>query len=213
MMKKFTVLLSLLFVLALVGCAPSALTASPTEAATSHILTKEEVKELVFTHARVNAADVLNLEVDLDEEAGAIFYDLEFDHQKTEHDYRVDAHSGEILYNNAEPIETKPVEEKPVETEPAEQPPTETKPAEEKPTETTPATTTQKKIGVNAAKNAAFEHAKVKASDAWDVEVDLDTENGKLVYEVSFNVDRYDYEYEIDAYSGKVLRSEKELDD
>ena len=64
-----------------------------------------------------------------------------------------------------------------------------------------------------SAKNAAFKHAKVKASDAWDVEVDLDTENGKLVYEVSFSAGGYEYDYDIDAYSGKVLRSEKERDD
>ena len=38
-------------------------------------------------------------------------------------------------------------------------------------------------------------------------------ENGKLVYEVSFNAGGYDYDYDIDAYTGKVIRSEKERDD
>ena len=89
----------------------------------------------------------------------------------------------------------------------------EEKPAETKPTETKPATTTKKKIGVSAAKKAAFKHANVKSSDAWDVEVDLDTENGKLVYEVSFDAGGFDYDYDIDAYTGKVIRSEKEKDD
>ena len=212
-MKKWTVLLAFLLVLTLVGCASGTPAITPTEAATTHILTKEEVQQIVFSHAKVTAADVLELEVDLDEEDGAIFYDVEFDDKNNEYDYRVDALSGKILYDKAEPKETVPVDAKPAETAPTEAQPAETKPAEEKPAETKPATTTKKKIGVTKAKNAAFEHAKVKASDAWDVEVDLDTENGKLVYEVSFNAGGYDYDYDIDAYSGKVLRYEKELDD
>lgn len=62
-------------------------------------------------------------------------------------------------------------------------------------------------------KQIIFSHAKVKASDAWDVEVDLDTENGKLVYEISFDAGGYEFDYEIDASTGKVLRSEKERND
>jgi uncharacterized membrane protein YkoI len=204
--------------LTLVGCASGTPAITPTEAATPHILTKEEVQQIVFNHAKVTAADVLELEVDLDEEDGAIFYDVEFDDKNNEYDYRVDALSGKILYDKAEPKETVPTETQPTETQPPETQPADTKPAEEKPAETKPAetkpaTTTKKKIGVTKAKNAAFKHANVKASDAWDVEVDLDTENGKLVYEVSFNAGGYDYDYDIDAYSGKVLRYEKELDD
>ena len=212
-MKKWTVLLAFLLVLTLVGCASGTPAITPTEAATPHILTKDEVQQIVFNHAKVTAADVLELEVDLDEEDGAIFYDVEFDDKNNEYDYRVDALSGKILYDKAEPKETVSVDAKPAETAPTEAQPAETKPAEEKPAETKPATTPKKKIGVTKAKNVAFKHANVKASDAWDVEVDLDTENGKLVYEVSFNAGGYDYDYDIDAYSGKVLRSEKERDD
>lgn len=214
-MKKWTVLLAFLLVLTLVGCASGTPAITPTEAATPHILTKEEVQQIVFSHAKVTAADVLELEVDLDEEDGAIFYDVEFDDKNNEYDYRVDALSGKILYDKAEPRETvpAPTETQPDPTEPAQEPPAQTQPADTKPAEPKPSATGKKKIGVTAAKNAAFQHAGIKASDAWDVEVDLDTENGKLVYEVSFDAGGYAYDYDIDAYSGKVLRSEKERDD
>lgn len=211
MKRKLTVVLTLLLVLSLAGCATSAPASNPNENKTPHILTKAEVQEIVFTHANVKAADVVDLEVELDEEDGKIYYDLEFDHKDQEHDYRVDALSGKILYNKTEP---KDIVQQPVETPPAENPPAEQKPAETTPEETKPQTsTTKKKIGVTAAKNAAFKHANVKSSDAWDVEVDLDTENGKLVYEVSFDAGGYDYDYDIDAYTGNVIRSEKERDD
>ena len=36
---------------------------------------------------------------------------------------------------------------------------------------------------------------------------------GRKIYEVTFYKDGYEYEYDIDAESGKVLKFEKELDD
>jgi len=209
MKRKLPVIIAILLVLTLAGCAVSKPVAG-SENTVAHLLTKEEVKTLAFSHAKVEADKVTDLDVELDEEDGIIFYDLEFDHQDTEYDYRVDALSGKILYNKSEPKETVSQQ---VETPTVDIKPEESKPAEEKPAETKPATTTKKKIGVAAAKSAAFKHANVKASEAWDVDVDLDTENGKLVYEVSFDAGGYEYDYDIDAYTGKVLRSEKEKDD
>lgn len=210
MKRKLPVIIAILLVLTLAGCAVSN-PASVNDDTATHILTKEEVKAMAFSHAKVEEAKVTDLEVDLDEDDGIIFYDLEFEYQDTEYDYRVDALSGKILYNKAEPKETASQQ---VDTPPAETGPAETKPAEEKPKETKPATTaTKKKIGVAAAESAAFKHANVKASDAWDVEVDLDTENGKQVYEVTFDAGGYEYDYDIDAYTGKVLRNEKEKGD
>lgn len=213
MKRKLPVIIAILSVLFLAGCASGNPASGNVENTAPHFLTKDEAKEIVFAHAKVKEADVLGLEIELDEEDGAIYYDLEFDHTENEYDYRVDALSGKILYDKAEPRESRPAEPQPTEAQPVETKPAEEKTDDTKPAETKPATSNKKKIGVSAAKNAAFKHAKVKASDAWDVEVDLDTENGKLVYEVSFSAGGYEYDYDIDAYSGKVLRSEKERDD
>ena len=62
-------------------------------------------------------------------------------------------------------------------------------------------------------KKIALDHAKVKEASARDLEVELDKEGSKVYYEVTFEYGGYDYEYEIDAYSGKILHSEKEKDD
>ena len=43
--------------------------------------------------------------------------------------------------------------------------------------------------------------------------MELDKEKGKTVYEVDFEVGSYEYEYEIDAYSGEIVKHEKEYDD
>ena len=63
------------------------------------------------------------------------------------------------------------------------------------------------------AKQIALEHAGVDADKARFDGVELDKEKGKTVYEVDFEVGSYEYEYEIDAYSGEIVKHEKEYDD
>lgn len=67
-------------------------------------------------------------------------------------------------------------------------------------------------IGASKAGSVALSHAGLAKSQVRDFECELDNERGVKVYEVSFDYGRYDYEYEIDAVSGKILRSEKERD-
>jgi uncharacterized membrane protein YkoI len=60
----------------------------------------------------------------------------------------------------------------------------------------------------------ALEHAHLKRDQVDYVKkVELDYEHGRKIYEVTFYKDGYEYEYDIDAESGKVLKFEKELDD
>ena len=43
--------------------------------------------------------------------------------------------------------------------------------------------------------------------------VELDYEHGRKVYEITFYMGGYEYEYDIDAETGKVLKFEKDIDD
>ncbi len=63
------------------------------------------------------------------------------------------------------------------------------------------------------AKAQAFTHAQVNENQVSDLVVELDKENGRLYYEVSFDAAGYEYDYDIDAYTGKVLRHQKERND
>jgi uncharacterized membrane protein YkoI len=71
---------------------------------------------------------------------------------------------------------------------------------------------TQKYIGKEAAISAALAHSGLARSAVRDLKCELDRENGIMVYEVEFESGIYDYEYDIDAITGKVLKSKKELD-
>ena len=48
---------------------------------------------------------------------------------------------------------------------------------------------------------------------AYDMDIELDDEDGKLVYEIEFKSGNMEYDYEIDAVSGAILKHEAELDD
>ena len=68
-------------------------------------------------------------------------------------------------------------------------------------------------IGQDKAAAAAFSHAGIPASDAQRLRVELDYEDGRMVYEVEFNCGGYEYEYDVDAQDGSIVKSEKERDD
>ena len=65
-------------------------------------------------------------------------------------------------------------------------------------------------IGVEAAKNAAFAHAGLDATQVTMGEVDFDYEDGRMVYELEFYANGAEYEYDIDASTGAVVKSSQE---
>lgn len=68
-------------------------------------------------------------------------------------------------------------------------------------------------IGHAKAKSIALNHAGVSENKAYDMEIELDDEDGTLVYEVEFKSGNMEYSYEINAASGAILKHEAEIDD
>ncbi len=67
-------------------------------------------------------------------------------------------------------------------------------------------------ITSDQAKTAALEHAGLDESQVSDVEIDLDRDNGTLVYEVNFTSGNTEYDYHIDANTGEIILSNKAAD-
>lgn len=63
-------------------------------------------------------------------------------------------------------------------------------------------------IGADAAKQAALAHAGTAADQVRCLEAEYDFEDGRMIYEVEFTVNGAEYEYDIDAATGAVLRYE-----
>jgi len=60
-------------------------------------------------------------------------------------------------------------------------------------------------IGKEKAKDIAFKDAGVSSGNVYDLEVELDCDDGKLVYELEFKASGNEYEYEINAKDGKIV--------
>jgi uncharacterized membrane protein YkoI len=69
--------------------------------------------------------------------------------------------------------------------------------------------TTNAKITKDEAKKIAFKDAGVKENEIYDFEIELDRDNGVLHYDISFEKDGKDYDYEINAKTGKIISVEK----
>lgn len=74
-------------------------------------------------------------------------------------------------------------------------------------------TSNDKVIGTAKAGTIALEHAGLSKSQVRGYECKLDRENGIMVYEVEFDYGGYEYEYEVNAASGKIISIEKNRGD
>lgn len=59
------------------------------------------------------------------------------------------------------------------------------------------------------ARQAALAHAGVSSADATFTKTELDRDNGRTVYELEFYAGGTEYEYEVDASTGSILKSEQ----
>lgn len=57
-----------------------------------------------------------------------------------------------------------------------------------------------------------MEHAKLSRDQLSFKKVELDREHGRMVYEIKFYQGGFEFEYDIDAETGDILKWEKEFD-
>lgn len=63
------------------------------------------------------------------------------------------------------------------------------------------------------AEKIALDHAGLSADQVQRLRAELDYERGKPEYEVDFRVDRWEYDYDIDAQTGEIRSWDKDWDD
>ena len=163
-------------------------------------------------YAGTTAVDSVTAEVDPELDESPAHYEVELQTAWGEFKYLVDAYTGKVLSGQKDLLAavsasnetTKPSGQKPA---PASN--ETTKPSDQKPA---PSGTVQD-IGYAKAKSIALNHAGLRENQAYDMDIELDDEDGKLIYEVEFKSGNMEYDYEIDAASGAILKHETELDD
>lgn len=148
-------------------------------------------------YAGTAALDSVTAEVDSELDESPAHYEVELHTAWGEFEYLVDAYTGNVLSGQKDLLTTAST---PNET---------TKLSNQKPD---PSGTAQD-IGYAKAKSIALNHAGVSENEAYDMDIELDDEDGTLVYEVEFKSGGMEYSYEINAATGAILKHETELDD
>lgn len=68
-------------------------------------------------------------------------------------------------------------------------------------------------IGEGKAKEIAFAYAGVPENAVTFYQMEMDVEKGVMVYEIEFHYNGFEYEYDIDAQTGEIVKNKKEVDD
>ena len=143
-------------------------------------------KESALTHAGVAESSTTDVECYLEYEDGKpVCYCVEFKVSKAKYEYEIDLYSGAVLNYAVESYDSSSSGKDSAE-----------------------ASASTSYIGESAALAAALKHAGVAETSLTEKHVELDREGNTVIYQVEFETRSQEYEYEIDAASGTVLRAE-----
>lgn len=152
-------------------------TTTGSQTTTTKKITKAKAKSIALKHAGVSASKATFVKAKLDYEDGRRVYEIEFYSGNTEYDYEILASNGKIISYDKD-IENYKILRK--------------------------NTSSSTYIGKAKAKSIALKDAGVSASSATFTKTKLDYEDGIRVYEIEFYTNSAEYEYEINAKTGKI---------
>ena len=156
-------------------------------------------------YAGTAALDSVTAEVDSELDESPAHYEVELHTAWGEFEYLVDAYTGNVLSGQKDLLTTVSARNDTVKpSQPISPPAQSSQPAQ-------PSGSAD--IGHAKAKSIALNHAGVSENEAYDMDIELDDEDGILVYEVEFKSGGMEYSYEINAATGAILKHETELDD
>lgn len=153
----------------------------------SNVISRDKAKAIALKHAEVKEKDIYDFDIELDKDKKSLHYDIDFEVGNIDYEYEIDAVSGKVLFSKSEKDDDKkPLVSRIQQPEP--------------------------EISKSKAEDIALKHAGVKKKDVSEFEIDFDNDDGRKVYEIDFKHGGYEYSYEVNAESGKVVLKEKERD-
>ena len=167
-----------------------------------------KAKEIALAHAGLSEDELTDYTFALNVKNGIQCYELVFASGDLKYEYEIDPAAGTVLKAETEQFDA--VQPPPVQ---------ESQPAASSGTAAAPAPSgaqggsSSALIGEAQAKSIALNHAGAAEADIFSYVCKLDWEDGVQVYEVEFKCGSYEYEYDIHAANGSILKSDKEWDD
>ena len=158
----------------------------------------KEVKDIVVSNMNVSSNDVHfeNIDLELDKN----YYDVELYYQNKEYEYKIDAKSGKVIYNdfnvtnnNGNGLGNSNGNGN-----------------DNNNNNSNPNNAFNAKISLQEARNIALSHANLDINSVVLKKCSSEIENNKLVYEIEFSYNNYEYDYKIDANTGEIINIDKD---
>lgn len=149
------------------------------------MITEEEAKTIALNHAGLQSSEVTFIEVELDHPAGK--YEVEFYCGKIEYEYHIGVTTGAILKVDYD-VRGSHIPDN-------------------------SQSASSEDIPAEQAKEIVLEHAGLSASGAVFVRVNIDYEDSRRIYEVEFYAGNTEYDYKLDAKTGKILSWDHDVED
>lgn len=166
----------------------------------SDYIGKGKAKSIVLDHAKLTHSDVTFTKVKLDKEDGTSVYDIEFYSGNKEYEYEIDAITGKILEYDSEVESKSPSKNS-------------SKDKEKEQTNNSSSSAKNTDIGTSKAKSIALAHAKLKENQVKKFSIESEQDDGRKVYNIEFTYSNIEYEYEIDASTGKIIEWDSDYDE
>lgn len=162
-------------------------------------ISKEDAIQIALNHAGVTVDQVSFLYADFGYDDGRPEFDVDFHYDGWEYDYEIHAETGAIVRSEREPADELPAatDATPIATQPSAE-------------STTPEQSTL--LTKEEARDIALGHAGLSAAEVSHLKVEFDYDDGIPEYDVDFHHGGYEYDYEIHAENGSIIKSEKERD-
>lgn len=153
-----------------------------TSAFAANYIGEAKAKEIAFGKAGITAEQARFVTCEFDYDDGVAVYEVEFFFDSVEYSCDINAKTGKVIKFEIDTV-VNPLPD-----------------------------ADANYIGKAKAKQIAFEHAGVDEAKAKKVKVEFDFDDGIAKYDVEFHADKVDYDYEINALNGKIIKAEREKD-
>ena len=144
----------------------------------------DAAKAIALRNVGLTESDVVFVKAKLDRDDGKMMYDIKFYSGNAEYEYEIDAHTGNIIKLNYD-IEGYEISN-------------------------VPAYNDGLYIGSDTARSIALSQVGLTLADVKYMTVKFDYDNGRAVYEVEFMSHDMEYEFDINAQNGKIVKYEVE---
>jgi uncharacterized membrane protein YkoI len=199
--------------------ADEAFAAAKTSGGTS--INAYKAKSIALADAKVSSASAKNIRCESDYENGILVFEVEYEANGSEYEYDIKASDGTILKKSVKSASSAKAKNNAKITATLKQLKSVSMrvAAKRKASRTSlssvnasSSSANTSRIGVDKAKSIALKHAGKAASEVSFTKAKLDNDDGKAVYDVEFRSGQTEYEYEIDAASGKILEYDIDRD-